>query len=69
MARAPATRTVDTFMLNLRKYFEADPARPVHFLSVRGMGYRFVKEKPAPTPASPAEQSGGGDAGVGAPQE
>ena len=42
MARPPATRTVDTFMLNLRKYFEADPSRPVHFLSVRGMGYRFV---------------------------
>lgn len=55
MARAPATRTVDTFMLNLRKYFEADPARPVHFLSVRGMGYRFVKEKPA----SPPEEGGG----------
>jgi two-component system OmpR family response regulator len=47
MARAPATRTVDTFMLNLRKYFEADPAHPVHFLSVRGMGYRFVGDKPA----------------------
>ena len=69
MARAPATRTVDTFMLNLRKYFETDPARPVHFLSVRGMGYRFVKEKPAATPASPAEESGGGDAGIGAPKE
>jgi two-component system OmpR family response regulator len=43
LARAPATRTVDTFMLNLRKYFEEDPSHPVHFLSVRGMGYRFVK--------------------------
>jgi two-component system OmpR family response regulator len=42
MARPPATRTIDTFMLNLRKYFEGDPSRPVHFLSVRGMGYRFV---------------------------
>jgi len=42
MTRAPATRTVDTFMLNLRKYFEDDPSRPVHFLSVRGTGYRFV---------------------------
>jgi two-component system OmpR family response regulator len=69
MARTPATRTVDTFMLNLRKYFETDPARPVHFLSVRGMGYRFVREKPAPNPASPAEEKGGGGAGVGAPQE
>jgi len=43
LARPPATRTIDTFMLNLRKYFEEDPSRPVHFLSVRGMGYRFVK--------------------------
>jgi two-component system, OmpR family, alkaline phosphatase synthesis response regulator PhoP len=71
MARAPATRTVDTFMLNLRKYFEADPARPVHFLSVRGMGYRFVKDKPAvkDKSASPAEKGGGSGTGVGASQE
>jgi two-component system OmpR family response regulator len=70
MARAPATRTVDTFMLNLRKYFEVDPARPVHFLSVRGMGYRFVRGKPAQPasfPASlPTKQDGGGGTGVGA---
>jgi two-component system OmpR family response regulator len=65
MARAPATRTVDTFMLNLRKYFEADPSRPVHFLSVRGMGYRFVRNHTA----SAAQQGGGGDGGVGAAQE
>lgn len=43
MARAPATRTVDTFIFNLRKYFEDDPSKPKHFLSVRGMGYRFVR--------------------------
>ncbi|MFM8706162.1 MAG: response regulator transcription factor, partial [Planctomycetia bacterium] len=43
MARPPATRTIDTFMLNLRKYFEEDPSKPVHLLSVRGMGYRFVR--------------------------
>jgi len=43
LSRSPATRTVDTFMLNLRKYFEANPSRPVHLLSVRGTGYRFVK--------------------------
>ncbi|MEI6255016.1 MAG: response regulator transcription factor [Planctomycetota bacterium] len=65
MARAPATRTVDTFMLNLRKYFEADPARPVHFLSVRGMGYRFVKG----TPPSATQKEGGGGPGIGTPQE
>jgi two-component system OmpR family response regulator len=36
------TRTVDNFIVRLRKYFEKDPARPRHFLSVRGAGYRFV---------------------------
>ena len=51
MIRAPATRTVDTFIFNLRKYFEADPSRPVHFLSVRGTGYRFVGGAPAPSAA------------------
>lgn len=42
LTRAPATRTVDTVMLALRKYFEADPSTPVHFLSFRGTGHRFV---------------------------
>jgi len=42
LTRAPATRTVDTFMLGLRKHFERDPSKPVHLLSVRGTGYRFV---------------------------
>ncbi len=37
----PNTRTVDNFVLRLRKYFEPDASRPVHFLSVRGLGYRF----------------------------
>jgi two-component system OmpR family response regulator len=36
------TRTVDNFIVRLRKYFEKDPARPKHFLSVRGAGHRFV---------------------------
>jgi two-component system OmpR family response regulator len=36
------TRTVDNFIVNLRKYFEPDPASPRHYLSVRGAGYRFV---------------------------
>jgi len=45
MAKPPATRTIDTFMLNLRKYFEEDPSHPAHFLSVRGTGYRFVGDR------------------------
>jgi DNA-binding response OmpR family regulator len=38
------TRTVDNFLARLRRYFEKNPARPVHFLSVRGVGYRFVPQ-------------------------
>jgi DNA-binding response OmpR family regulator len=37
------TRTVDNFILRLRKYFEANPKRPRHIQSVRGVGYRFVR--------------------------
>jgi len=37
----PSTRTVDNFILRLRKRFERDPANPVHFLTVWGVGYRF----------------------------
>lgn len=38
----PTTRTVDNFIVAFRKYFEADPREPKHFLSVRGVGYKFV---------------------------
>jgi two-component system OmpR family response regulator len=44
MSHMPTTRTVDNFIVNLRKYFEEDPAQPKHFLSVRGAGYRFVRQ-------------------------
>lgn len=37
------TRTIDNFVMRLRKYFEDDPAKPRYFLSVRGVGYRFVR--------------------------
>jgi DNA-binding response OmpR family regulator len=35
------TRTVDNFIMRLRRRFEAEPADPRHILSVRGVGYRF----------------------------
>ena len=38
----PSTRTIDNFILSFRKYFELDPKEPQHFLSVRGVGYKFV---------------------------
>lgn len=39
----PNTRTIDNYILAFRKWFEVDPADPKHFLSVRGVGYRFVR--------------------------
>lgn len=38
----PSTRTIDNFILSFRKYFEQDPKNPKHFLSVRGVGYKFL---------------------------
>lgn len=38
----PSTRTIDNFILSFRKYFEQDPHNPKHFLSIRGVGYKFV---------------------------
>jgi two-component system, OmpR family, alkaline phosphatase synthesis response regulator PhoP len=37
----PTTRTIDNFILNFRKYFEADSRNPKLFHSVRGVGYRY----------------------------
>ncbi len=37
----PKTRTVDFFMGRLRKRFEIDADKPEHFLTTRGLGYRF----------------------------
>ncbi|MBU0742159.1 response regulator transcription factor [bacterium] len=38
----PTTRTVDNFILNLRKIVEKDPARPRHIKTVHGVGYRLL---------------------------
>lgn len=38
----PSTRTIDNFILSFRKYFEKDPKHPQFFLSIRGVGYKFV---------------------------
>jgi two-component system alkaline phosphatase synthesis response regulator PhoP len=39
----PSTRTVDNFILNLRKKIENDHSNPKHLLTVHGAGYKFVK--------------------------
>ena len=39
----PTTRTVDTHILRLRQKLERDPTDPVHFRTVHGTGYKFVR--------------------------
>jgi len=39
---APTTRTVDAHVVKLRQKLEADPTAPRHFLTVHGVGYRFI---------------------------
>jgi len=36
------TRAIDNFIVRLRRYIEKDFAKPVHLLTVRGLGYQFV---------------------------
>jgi DNA-binding response OmpR family regulator len=38
----PNTRTVDAHVVRLRQKFEDDPVAPKHFVTVHGVGYRFV---------------------------
>ncbi len=37
----PSTRTIDNFILTFRRYFEEDPKNPIHFHSIRSVGYKF----------------------------
>lgn len=39
------TRTVDNFIVRLRKYFEPEPDHPRYFISIRGQGYMYQKEQ------------------------
>ena len=39
----PTTRTVDNYILSIRKKIENNPAEPVHIITVPKCGYKFVK--------------------------
>lgn len=38
----PTSRTIDNYILAFRKIFEQDPKNPIHFHSIRGVGYKFT---------------------------
>ncbi|MBF0441543.1 MAG: response regulator transcription factor [Oligoflexales bacterium] len=48
------TRTVDNFILRLRKYIETDPSKPSFIESVRGRGYRLNLPEKIEADASPS---------------
>lgn len=37
------SRSIDNFVMRLRKMIEIDPASPRHLISIRGTGYRFIR--------------------------
>ncbi|MCH2232871.1 MAG: response regulator transcription factor [Crocinitomicaceae bacterium] len=37
----PTSRTIDNYIVSLRKYFEINPKEPFHFVNLRGVGYKF----------------------------
>ena len=39
----PTTRTIDNYILSLRKKIEDDPSHPKHLLTIHTAGYKFVK--------------------------
>ncbi len=39
-----STRSIDNFVMRLRKYIESDPADPRYLVSVRGTGYLFLTD-------------------------
>ncbi|MDA3902540.1 MAG: response regulator transcription factor [Desulfuromusa sp.] len=43
MSPETETRTLDNFIVRVRKYFEIDPTKPRFFLTIRGRGYRFIQ--------------------------
>lgn len=42
VAAAPNNRTVDNFIVKLRKKIEPQPDRPIHILTIYGLGYKLV---------------------------
>lgn len=52
-----SSRSIDNFVMRLRRMVEQDPTSPKHLLSIRGTGYRFVRE---PTRETVDESAGAG---------
>jgi DNA-binding response OmpR family regulator len=45
------TRAIDNFIVRLRRYIEREPSKPLHLLTIRGVGYQFVPNPKLRTPS------------------
>lgn len=41
------SRSIDNFVMRLRRIIEPDPSNPQHLVSIRGTGYRFIRHPEA----------------------
>lgn len=48
-----SSRSIDNFVMRLRRMIETDSSSPRHLLSIRGTGYRFVREPVSDEPNGP----------------
>jgi two-component system alkaline phosphatase synthesis response regulator PhoP len=39
----PTSRTVDNYIVKLRKKIEDDPVNPKHIVTVYGIGYKYIE--------------------------
>lgn len=56
----PSSRTIDNFIVRLRRHFEPDTDAPVHIHTVWGVGYRFTPEA-SPAASSPQPGAAAGE--------
>ena len=53
----PSSRTIDNFVVRLRRLLEPNPASPVYLHTVWGVGYRFTPEPQETVAASPQSRT------------
>lgn len=53
-----SSRSIDNFVMRLRRMIENDSSTPRHLLSIRGTGYRFVRD-PSPEESAPGAAPAG----------
>src|SRR5690606_15196040 len=62
---SPTNRTIDNFIVKLRRKIEQKPDKPEHILTVYGFGYKLVERAGPGAPGAPLAGGAGGRSGTG----